>query len=231
MIGSRRRRILTLAALMAAVVAAAVVAPLDVWGQALMEAQLWRSPTGVVVFVLLYVAWNFALPPAPLQLLAGLHYGIGGGLAAVVVGASLANAAGHGVGRLLGRGWVARQIEDSRRLAALEKAVDQMGWRAVALARLSNLIPSNLANLLMGATPLKLPTILWASVLGSLPGWALMLGLGQGGRVLLDTESDPVVAWTIYAVAGLASLALLVLVGRRTRRILENTVDAGESTN
>ncbi len=228
MIGNGRLRIALLVGLIVLAVIAAVVAPLDVWSQGLIEADLWRSPTGVVVFILLYVLWNFAFPPAPLQLLAGLHYGLAGGLATIVIGTSLANVISHGVGRLLGRSWVERQCKTSDRLAALEQAIDKMGWKAVALLRLSNLIPSNLANLLMGATPLQLPTILWASILGSLPGWALMIGFGHGGRMLIDSETSPSLPWGFYAVAGVAALLLLAAIGKRAHRILEETASEQE---
>ncbi len=227
MIGNGRVRILVLAILIVTGIVAAVAAPLEVWSQNLIEADLWRSPTGVVIFILLYVAWNFVFPPAPLQLLAGLHYGLAGGLATIVIGTSLANIISHGVGRVLGREWVAHQVKSSDRLAALETAIDRMGWKAVALLRLSNLIPSNLANLVMGATPLQLSTILWASIVGSLPGWALMLGFGHKGRLIIDSGAESSLSWGFYALAGVAALVLLAAIGRRSYRILEETADGG----
>lgn len=225
MIGDGRVRVALLVGLIAVGAVAAVAAPLDVWTRGLIEADLWRSPTGVILFILLYVVWNFAFPPAPLQLLAGLHYGLVGGLATIIVGTTLANVIGHGVGRVLGRNWVANQVESSDRLSALEQAIDKMGWKAVALLRLSNLFPSNLANLLMGATPLQLPTILWASIVGSLPGWALMLGFGHGGRMVIDSDVDPSLPWGFYALAGVAAVVLLAIIGKRAHTILEQTGD------
>lgn len=227
MIGDGKMRIMLLVALLVAGVVAAVVAPLDVWTRGLVEADLWRSPRGVIIFILLYVVWNFAFPPAPLQLLAGLHYGLGGGLATIIVGTTLANVISHGVGRALGRHWVASQVKNSDRLSALEQAIDKMGWKAVALLRLSNLLPSNLANLLMGATPLQLSTILWASIVGSLPGWALMLGFGHGGRMVIDSDVDPSLPWGFYALAGVAALVLLAAIGKRAHTILEETGESG----
>lgn len=210
-----------LATLVFALIVAALLVPAELWNDVLTDPTRWRRPEGVVLFVLLYIVWNFALPPAPLQLLAGLHYGLFGGLAVIVVGTSLANIISHGVARWLGRTWVADYAEQSHRLRAIEKAVKQMGWKAVILLRLSNLIPSNLANLFMGVTPLRLTTVLWASLVGSLPGWALMLSLGHGGRLLLDAEQQTPTHWALYIGGAVAALVLLVALSYRAKKILE----------
>ncbi len=224
-IKSQKIRITLLVLMVLAFVIAALALPFETWIPLLMDPDLWRSPRGVVLFVLLYVAWNFALPPAPLQFLAGLHFGFVGGLLVIVVGTSLANTISHGLARSLGRTWVAQRFEESKRLWALEKAIAEMGWRAVVLLRLSNLVPSNLANLLMGITPLRLTTILWASIIGSLPGWLLMLALGQGGRTLLDAETYPNSQWILYGGGILAALAFLALLGRRAYNILQEEAE------
>lgn len=185
----------------------AIFAPLQEWSQALVEAGLWRSPRGVLLFLLLYMVWNFALPPVPLQILAGMHFGFFPGLLLIALGTSMANIISHGLGRWLGRTWVLDRVEESERLQKVERALERSGWRAVVLLRLSNLIPSNLANLLMGATPLKLSVILPASLLGSLPGWVVTLLLGQGAHELLEGSGS--IRWTFYLVG--VALAIIIL--------------------
>ena len=221
----KRLRAGLLVALAIGLVVSALVVPVEAWTTALMEADYWRSSEGVVLFVALYVVWNFALPPAPLQLLAGLHYGIGPGLLVIITGTSLANLISHGVARWLGRTWVVERVKESDRLYALETALARMGWKAVVLLRLSNLVPSNLANLLMGVTSLRLSTILWASLLGSLPGWALMLGLGHSGRALIRADEQLPVHWTVYMMGAMAAVALLAMLGRKAQKILEEGAD------
>ncbi len=218
---TKRIRVALLGFLVLALFAAAVLVPVEAWNDVLTDPDRWRSPRGVVLFILVYIVWNFALPPAPLQLMAGLHFGLFGGLAVIVVGTSLANIVSHAVARWLGRTWVADRAEESDHLRAMEKAVAQMGWKAVVLLRLSNLLPSNLANLLMGVTPLRLHTILWASLVGSLPGWALMLSLGHGGRLLLDAQEQTPTEWAIYIGGAVAALILLIVLGIRAKNILK----------
>lgn len=211
-------RLLLLLLLTALFLLLALFAPLQDWTQALLQASFWRNPKGVVLFILLYIGWNFALPPAPLQILAGMHFGFLPGLLLIALGTSLANIISHGLGRWLGRAWVKKRVAESARLQKIERALSKSGWRAVVLLRLSNLIPSNLANLLMGATPLTLSTILWASLLGSLPGWVVTLLLGRGANELL--LGDGYGRWGLYLFGLTLTILAIAIIGRRAMRLL-----------
>ena len=136
------------------------------------------------------------------------------------LGTTIANVLSHGVGRWLGREFVAAKIETYPRLAAIERAVEGMGWKGVALLRLSNLIPSNIANLFLGLTSLGLPTILGASLLGSIPGWMLMLTLGRGGTALAGGPGLNSLEAAAYVLSGVAALGLLIGLGWYSRKIL-----------
>jgi uncharacterized membrane protein YdjX (TVP38/TMEM64 family) len=205
-----------------------LTAPAGAWLDVLARPEAWHGLEGIALFVVVYVVWNCALPPAPLQALAGVYYGLSGGLGVIIVSTSVANAISHGFARWLGRDWFAQKIDEMPRLAALETAVERMGWRGVALLRLSNLIPSNIANLLMGVTCLKLPTILWASIVGSLPGWALMLTLGRSGLALFGDDEFGATEWTIYLVSAAAAVMLLVGLGWYARKVLDEPLADGE---
>lgn len=220
-----RPRAYLLLVLVVVLIVVACLVPMDAWIDTLGDRTMWRGPSGVVLFVLTYVIWNFALPPAPVQALAGAYYGLGGGLGVILVSTTLANVVSHVIGRWLGRGFVAAKVKQSRRLAAVERAVQTMGWKGIALLRLSNLIPSNIANLLMGATALPLRTILWASILGSLPGWVLMLALGRGGRAVFEGRGMDAVQAVVYIVSAAAALALMVGMGAYARRIFRECDD------
>lgn len=221
-------RALILLGLIAALVVVALVTPVGSLIEHLAQRELWRGTTGVLLFIGLYALWNCALPPAPLQALAGAYYGIAGGLAVIVISTSLANAISHAIARQLGREWVADRVDERPKLAALETAVEKMGWKGVALLRVSNLIPSNIANLLMGVTALKLPTILWASIVGSLPGWALMLALGRGGLALLGGGELSTAEWMAYGISAAAALGLLIGLGWYARKALEAQGESGD---
>lgn len=215
-----RLRAMIFTALIATLILVAIFAPLDHWVTALTRPQAWRGPQGVALFITLYVLWNFALPPAPLQALAGAYYGFFGGLAVVILGTAVANILSHGVGKWLGRDFVVAKIESYPRLAAIERAVEGMGWKGVALLRLSNLIPSNIANLFLGLTSLGLPTILAASLLGSIPGWMLMLTLGRGGTALAGGPGLNSLEAMAYVISGIAAVGLLIGLGWYSRKIL-----------
>lgn len=192
----------------------------DGWGwlEIVLARDVWRGPGGVALYVLLYTIWNFLLPPAPLQFFAAAQYGLLEGLAVIYLAASLSIVPGYIAGRVLGREWV-RQHTGARGVM-IERVIERMGWRGVALLRLSNLIPSNIANLLLGATALKLPMIVWASAIGGLPGYLLMAVLGSGSDAL--TTQGAQTPWWLYAIAALAIVALLGYATIETRKILRD---------
>ena len=142
-------RAMIFTALIAILILVAIFAPLEAWVAVLTRPQAWHGPRGIALFITLYVLWNFALPPAPLQALAGAYYGFFGGLAVVVRG-TVESVEGHdetGVSIMrmeagLDSGPVLHQVttgigddetggELTRRLAALgaEALLQRVTWR------------------------------------------------------------------------------------------------------
>ena len=99
-------------------------------------------------------------------------------------------------------------------------------------------MPSTVANLALGCTPLRLWTILWASWVGKFPGILLMAVVGAASQRLLEGEIEMgVFTWVMLGVTLGATLAIVLLLSRTARRfwseeVVEATIAAppvGES--
>jgi uncharacterized membrane protein YdjX (TVP38/TMEM64 family) len=108
---------------------------------------------------------------------------------------------------------------------ALLAAIDQEGWRVVALLRLAGPLPCSAQGYLLGLTGIPIPTIGAVSLLGAVPQSALFVYLGTVGQVLL-TEGLPGPFRVVLLGAAAVSVTVLVaLVGRRARRILAQAAE------
>jgi uncharacterized membrane protein YdjX (TVP38/TMEM64 family) len=209
----------------AAIVAVALVAlawylvPAREWLEALQRRLDALGPWGVALFCVVFVACVVALVPGSvLSITAGLTYGLWAVPIAVLgatAGASIAFLIARHVVRDTVDGWIGR----SRHLRAVEDAVNEEGWRVVALVRLSPLLPFNLQNYLFGITHIPFGQYVTATFLGILPGTVFDVYLGSIGSRPLDEHSP--LEWAVIGV-GLAATAMLVwLVGRKARAKLE----------
>jgi len=191
---------------------------------------------GVVGYIAIFALWNLVLPPSPLQALAGFIWGITGGLLVAYAGSTVAIVVAVVSMRRLTR----RGLEEAMRrrpiLRAIDRAVAESGWKAVILLRLCNLVPSTVANLALGCTPLRLRTILWASWVGKCPGMLLMAVIGGASQRLLEGELEMgVFTWVMLGVTLVATVAMIWILGRAARpywgeEVVEATIDAGGET-
>jgi len=226
-------RALVLGALLVlALILLALFAPLMDWTRALHAALNDLGWQGAVLFVLCFALWNVFLPTMPVQMLAGVIYGLALGTVLIYAGAVIAVTASYYGARAVGRESVERLIGRWPLWGVMDRAVAETGWRAVLLLRLSNVLPANVMNLLLGLSPLPLRTVLWASLLGKLPGILLAVGLGEAGRQLLLDGGLPTLdalSWVLVGVGICATVLLLVLITRAARRQLAIDKQLAES--
>lgn len=130
-------------------------------------------------------------------------------LAGCVVG----TAAGYGIGRLLWRDAVRRL--GGKRLNRLSRAMARRGVTSVALVRLVPLAPFTVANLVAGASHIRLRDCLLGTLLGMAPG---ILAISVFASSAEQAIRDP--GWTTL-LSVLVLAALLWWGSRRLRRYLE----------
>jgi uncharacterized membrane protein YdjX (TVP38/TMEM64 family) len=170
------------------------------------------GPWGPIASIVITVV-NTVLPfPMDAMIMAnGAVFGIWKGLLVSLAGAMASACLAFGIARLIGRP-AAQHIISPDRLAWLDTAVAQGGWRAVLIIQFIPFLPYSLLNFAFGLTRVRWPTFLWITLLSILPTDILLSVLG-------DTVAET-------RLLRLAIAALLVLVGLTLwlRRRLARTI-------
>jgi uncharacterized membrane protein YdjX (TVP38/TMEM64 family) len=188
------------------------------------------GPWGPVVFILGYAVAALALVPGSLLTLAGgAIFGLARGTLYVFTGATLSASAAFLIARYLARSAVERRLAGKPRFAAIDRAIQQHGWRIVALLRLSPVFPFSLLNYALGLTRVRFGHYL-AACLGMLPGTVLYVYYGKlAGDVAALASGAPVPRdrsyWVLLAVGLAATLAVTVYVTRLARSALREAAD------
>jgi uncharacterized membrane protein YdjX (TVP38/TMEM64 family) len=129
------------------------------------------GPWAPLLFIAGYVVLELAFMPAlPLTLLGGLAFGPLWGTVYVSVAATLSAALAFLVARYMARGAVERWIARHARLARIEGAVAEHGWRILMITRLAPIFPFNVQNFAYGLTRISFWTYVGMTWLCILPG-------------------------------------------------------------
>lgn len=192
------------------------------WLNAAIAAGEKLGPWGPVVFALAYIVAALLLAPgSALTLSAGTLFGVASGTAIVSVASTTAAALAFLIGRFLARDAVAAKISGNQSFAALDRALGRDGWKIVALARLSPLLPFNLLNYAFGLTRVKFTHYALASWLSMLPGTLLYVYLGSLARAGARSGEKTPLEWAMYGVGLLATLAVTVFITRAAKKAMQ----------
>lgn len=169
------------------------------------------GPVAPVLFGLLYAVATLApLPKNVFAALAGLLFGLVGGVVVVLLAALLGASAAFWLGRLLGREAVERFT--GARVARVDALLRRRGLLAVIAVRLVPVLPFTAINYAAGLTAVRTRDYIIGTALGIIPGTIAFVALGTYGT---SPGSWPFV---------LAAIALVVLtaggaaLARRSRR-------------
>jgi uncharacterized membrane protein YdjX (TVP38/TMEM64 family) len=193
----------------------------------------WAKGAGLVgalLYGLAYVLGTLLfLPGSILTLGAGFLYGLAGGLAVVFPSSVLGALLAFLLGRTVLRAPIARRMARHPRFQAVDQAVTEKAFWVVLLLRLSPAFPFNLLNYALGVTKVPVGTYLLASALGMLPGTVLYVYLGTllTSAAELLSGQRPNAGWAgklLFGLGLLATVAVVVLVGRAARRALDRTL-------
>jgi uncharacterized membrane protein YdjX (TVP38/TMEM64 family) len=117
------------------------------------------------------------VPRTLLSLVGGLLFGWLSGALYVLVGVTIGAIAAFGIGRLLGRDFVAQKLRG--RLAQVEQAVAGRGMLSVAITRLIPLVPFCVSNYVFGTTSVRLLPFVAGTLLGAAPATLAYAALGS----------------------------------------------------
>ena len=203
-----------LLALVAALCTLPVAAWLGAFERWIASLGLW----GIALFAVIYVLAAIALAPEwPLMIVAGLAYGIWG-VPLVLVVATIAAAVAFLLARHAVRDRVRALIAGRTRLAAVDAAVAEEGWKIVALMRLNPMLPFSLQSYVFGATAVSFRKFVSATALGIIPGTALYVYLGVlGGRIGRGEGAVGAAQWALLGLGLIATAVAVVLVARKAK--------------
>ena len=122
--------------------------------------------------------------------------------------------------RYLAADVVQRVLGRRRLLRSIALAVDQEGWRIVALIRFASPLPGAAANYLFGLTKIDWWPYTWATFVFCSPQVVLFVSLGAAGRVAVSEDPGTIPGQAMIAVGIVTSALVIFLVARRARATL-----------
>ena len=171
--------------------------------------------SGVALGLFFILAALVIFPRTVLIIAAGASFGIGAAPIILVAGTAGSTLA-FLLSRYIASDWFRRKLKQRPSLEAIAEAVDDEGWRIIALTRLGAPVPSALQNYLYGLTRISLPTFILATLVFSSPQVFLFTLLGATGRESL-LEDKPI-GFTIGSI--LVTVVTIALIAWRVRKPL-----------
>ncbi len=204
---------------------AASFLPLKDWIKSFTDWVQGLGALGVLVFVGAYaIATVLFVPGALFTIAAGLVYGVLGGAAVALTGATIGASLAFLCGRYLVRKRVEEGTKDNEKFQAIDGAIEKQGWKIIGLLRLSPLIPFNLSNYFYGVTAIKFWPYFLATFFGMMPGTLLYAYLGAAGKAGLGGDEgggNGTLKWVFFGVGLLATVAVTVIVSRAAKKALK----------
>lgn len=215
--------------------AAAAVFPVRDWIRNLIDWVQQLGPAGIAVFIGAYaIATVLFLPGWIFTVTAGLLFGVIGGTAVALSGATIGATLAFLVARYLVRDSIQNLAGSNPRFRAIDRAIGENGWKIVGLLRLNPLIPFNLSNYFYGITAIRFWPYVLISAIGMLPGTLLYAYLGAVGKATLAAKSPPSVWRYLLLGVGLgATIAVTIIISRIARNALKKSgaVNTEHSSN
>ena len=177
---------------------------------------------GVPIFLVLYLLVNMLpVPSWPLTVAAGAMFGFGKGVAIALSMNFLGSVGAFLVSRYLLKREMQKIIDRRPKLKAVDDAMREGGWKAVALLQMSPAVPFGLQNYFLGASKVRTSSYLRGTAICGIPSAMAYVGAGAGARWISSMDSGA--KWAGLAVGLAATVALSVWIGRIARRRLQGS--------
>jgi len=188
---------------------------------------------GWLLFIALYAGSCLVfMPGSILTLGAGAIYGFWEGVVLVLIGNGVGAFLSLLITRYLLKDWAAKYFAKSKKLLALQTAVEKEGWKIVCLTHLSPVMPFSLINYAYGLTNISVTEFLLATEIGSIPSTFIYvyLGtfLGNLAKIGPEIRQHSVLEWLLQGMGVLATIAVTIYVSRVTSQILKQRLSQGE---
>jgi len=188
----------------------------------------WAFLTFVVLFTILSMV---GLPTSPLNVGAGLLFGLLYGFLASLAGVMAASVLCFLVARYAARKWVLRRVCKSPKFAAVLHGLRTESWKLILLTRLNPVLPAAVASYCFGVTPIRFGQYTLASLIGNIPLCFVLAYLGSVGQLAIRRQEWTVWDYLLYGMGLLATIALTVWLTYFTRRKLQQYTPADSTAS
>jgi uncharacterized membrane protein YdjX (TVP38/TMEM64 family) len=180
------------------------------------------DPAAAAALVLVFlVSGLIFIPRTFLCLASGAMFGLPT-IAIILPSTTLSAMIGFLLARHLLADWLQRAVDRRPRLRAVMDAIDDEGWRIVALLRFGSPLPSTVQTYLFGITRIGLVPFTLATLLFTIPQVCLYVWLGAAGREALLDDSSSGLSRTLMLIAAATLLTAMALVTRKARLALQD---------
>jgi uncharacterized membrane protein YdjX (TVP38/TMEM64 family) len=227
-----RNRLIVLGAVIVGLMAPAGLLPFTPWFVALFERVSHLRFWGPVALTGSCIVGSMFPLPAVIPILAsGFLFGVLQGTIISEIGTTVGACAAFLLARRVARGGSAGGIPLGGRLATLDRAVGEQGFKIVLLSRLSPLAPFISVNYAFGFTRVSFGQYAWGTLIGGAPGTILFVFFGAGLHSLRevityaegegqDTAAQHLFFWASLAVTVVVSVWLTWVAHVALRRAL-----------
>jgi len=205
---------------LAFILVAVQVLPIKEWSTQVSKFAHEQGSFGAVFFAAAFILATVCLIPcAFLTFSAGVAYGLWG-IPLVMFSAIIGASVSFFMARYLFRQRVRRWLSYRTNTEALAETIEDGGWKAMLLLRLSPMIPFNVNNYFLGTVNVGFLQFILVMIVGTLPLTTLLVYLGSLGQAL--DHIHPLQA----AILATGAIATTIFVQRvlktRTRLLRDN---------
>jgi uncharacterized membrane protein YdjX (TVP38/TMEM64 family) len=186
---------------------------------------------GPVMLGSVYVVATVAMVPGTILTLgSGFVFGVVVGSITVSIASTLGATLAFLVGRTFARSWVEKIAAANPKFGAVDRAVQDHGFKIVLLTRLSPVFPFSVLNYLFSLTSVSLRDYVLGSWIGMMPGTVMYVYFGTAFKNIADVLSGNVeggMAQKVLLGVGLVvTILVTVYVTRLARRAIQQYVES-----
>ena len=178
------------------------------------------TPVSAAALCLIFLLTAFVVFPRTLLIVAaGVTFGVAAA-PIILISGTIGGILAFCSSRYIASNWFRRKLETRPTLKIVAQAVDDEGWRIIALTRLGAPVPSALQNYLFGLTKIDIVSYSIATFVFSAPQVFLFSFLGATGRASLLHDGSSGVPLVFPLVAILLTATIIALISRRVKVLL-----------
>ena len=165
---------------------------------------------GQVMFIVLVavICLTGVIPASTLAILAGTVYGAPRGAILSAIGLSIGGVVGFLAARFLIRDLARRWVDHRPSLRKIDTDIARLGWKIVALLRLSPVAPFGITSYAFGLTQLKFGDYLVGTI-GSLPAMVGYVYIGALLRAAINASTGEAIPWVRLIMMGVGVAATI----------------------